>query len=427
VNGGRLYFDDRIDAGRRLAVELAHLSEDAPIVLGLPRGGVPVAAEVARKLRAPLDVILVRKLGVPWQPELAMGAIGEGGVEVLNDEIITALDISPRQIDAVRRTEQTELERRADAYRGGRPMLDMTDRVVLVVDDGIATGATAEAACSVARAHGARRIVMAAPVASGRATRDLLAYADEVVCLDAPEHFGAIGVFYRDFAPTSDRQVESILDRFRSVPTGTGPIDLDLDGLTLPGLLEVPPGSHSLVVFAHGSGSSRHSPRNREVAEHLNRLGHATLLFDLLTEEESTDRRNVFDIPLLAERLAAVARLVRERSELIGSRLGFFGASTGAAAALDAASELDAGVQAVVSRGGRPDLARHLESVRAPVLLIVGGEDREVLQLNRQAAARLGGPHELEIIPGASHLFEEPGALDEVSRLAGDWFTRHLS
>jgi putative phosphoribosyl transferase len=427
MNGGRLYFDDRIDAGRRLAVELTHLRDAAPIVLGLPRGGVPVAAVVARMLGAPLDVILVRKLGVPWQPELAMGAIGEGGVEVFNDEILAALDISPRQIDAVRSSEQTELERRADAYRGGRAMLDLTDRVVVVVDDGIATGATAEAACSVARAHGARRIVMAAPVASGRAARDLLASADEVVCLDAPEHFGAIGVFYRDFTPTSDREVESILDRFRSAPTGTGPIDLDVDGLILPGLLEVPPGSRSLIVFAHGSGSSRHSPRNWQVADHLNRLGHATLLFDLLTEEESTDRRNVFDIPLLAERLAAVARLVRERSGVAGSSVGFFGASTGAAAALDAAADLATGVKAVVSRGGRPDLARRLESVYAPVLLIVGGEDREVLQLNGQAAARLGGPHELEVIPGASHLFEERGALDEVSRLAGDWFTRHLA
>lgn len=427
MNGGRLYFDDRIDAGRRLAVELTHLKDEDPIVLGLPRGGVPVAAEVARRLGAPLDVILVRKLGVPWQPELAMGAIGEGGVEVLNQQIVSALDVSPRQIEAVRRSEQAELERRAGAYRGGRSMLDMTDRVVVVVDDGIATGATAEAACSVARAHGARRIIMAAPVASGQATRDLLAYADEVVCLDAPEHFGAIGVFYRDFSPTSDRQVESILERFRSAQVRSGSIDLDLDGLTLPGLLEVPPGSGSLVVFAHGSGSSRHSPRNRQVAEHLNRLGHGTLLFDLLTEEESTDRRNVFDIPLLAERLAAVTRRVRERFEPASSDVGFFGASTGAAAALDAAAELGAGVKSVVSRGGRPDLARRLGLVQAPVLLIVGGEDREVLQLNRQAAARLGGPHQIEVIPGATHLFEEPGALDEVSRLAGDWFTRHLA
>lgn len=424
MDGGRLYFEDRIDAGRRLAAELAHLSGDDPVVVGLPRGGVPVAAEVARSLGAPLDVILVRKLGVPWQPELAMGAIGEGGVEVLNDEIVTALDISPRQIDAVRRSEQAELERRAQAYRGGRPMLDLEGRVVVVVDDGIATGATAEAACAVARAHGARRIVMAAPVASGRASRDLLAYADEVVCLDTPEHFGAIGVFYRDFRPTSDRQVESILEEFRSAPR-SGPIILDLGEVELPGLLEVPAGSRSLVIFAHGSGSSMHSPRNREVARHLNRLGHGTLLFDLLTERESGDRRNVFDIPLLAARLVAVTRLVRERPELEGARVGFFGASTGAAAALEAAADLD--VEAVVSRGGRPDLASRLDSVKAPVLLIVGGEDREVLELNRQAAARLGGPHELEIIPGAGHLFEERGALDEVARLAGDWFTRHLT
>jgi predicted phosphoribosyltransferase/dienelactone hydrolase len=426
VDGDRLYFADRADAGRRLAALLGHLRDQDPVVLGLPRGGVPVAAEVASALGAPLDVILVRKLGVPWQPELAMGAIGEGGVEVLNPEIVSSLRVSPSAIDEVREKELVELGRRARAYRGSRPMLDLEGRLAVIVDDGIATGATAEAACGVARAHGARRIVVAAPVASAQARRHLLGCADEVVCIGAPRHFGAIGVFYRDFSPTPDHLVTELLAVRPDRRDGGRALVLDVGGVALPGLLVLPAGTGSLVLFAHGSGSSMHSPRNRGVAQHLNRAGHGTLLFDLLTDTESQDRRRAFDIPLLTRRLEGATRRVAEDAAVAPLAVGFFGASTGAAAALDAAAELGSGVRAVVARGGRPDLARRLPEVSAPVLLVVGGDDRQVLALNREAAGRLTAAHEVRVIPGATHLFEEPGALDQVARLAADWFTRHL-
>lgn len=428
--GERIFFEDRVDAGRRLAPLLTDLKTENPVVLGLPRGGVPVAREVAKALDAPLDVILVRKLGVPWQPELAMGAIGEGGVRVINRSIVRSLGIDEEEIEKVQRAEEKELDRRARMYRGEREMIDLEDRTAVVVDDGIATGATAEAACAVARAHGAHRIVMAAPVAAPSARSDLLSYADEVICLDTPEHFGAIGVFYRDFSPTTDEEVRSILAAASS-SEGSGEaaselVSIELEEVTLPGRLSVPAGARSVVVFAHGSGSSMNSPRNRQVAAYLNRLGHGTLLFDLLTEDESRDRRNVFDIPLLARRLeSATAWLVAGPGA--GLSVGFFGASTGAAAALEAAASLGSGVGAVVSRGGRPDLARRLGSVLAPTLLIVGGRDHQVLDLNREAAAQLSCPHELEIVPGATHLFEEPGAMDTVAELAGEWFDRHLT
>ena len=201
--------------------------------------------------------------------------------------------------------------------------------------------------------------------------------------------------------------------------------------VTLDGDLSLPDGARAIVLFAHGSGSSRLSPRNRHVADLLNEAGLATLLVDLLTpEEEVTDARTArlrFDIRLLAERLVEVTDWLRERAETRGLRLGYFGASTGAAAALVAAAMRPEAVGAIVSRGGRPDLTgRALSLVRAPTLLIVGGEDGVVIELNRQALAELRAEATLVVVPGATHLFEEPGALDEVARLAREWFERHL-
>lgn len=198
------------------------------------------------------------------------------------------------------------------------------------------------------------------------------------------------------------------------------------DGLELEGDLAVPGHSRGLVLFAHGSGSSRLSPRNAYVARALRGAGIGTLLFDLLGEGESQDRRRVFDIPLLAERLLRATEWVRGEPRTKALRVGYFGASTGAAAALVAAASA-ADVGAVVSRGGRPDLAGEaLGGVRAPTRLIVGGEDVEVLELNRKAYERLECVKDLRVVPGATHLFEEPGTLDRVISLAAEWFGRHL-
>jgi putative phosphoribosyl transferase len=188
-----------------------------------------------------------------------------------------------------------------------------------------------------------------------------------------------------------------------------------------------PEGASALVAFAHGSGSGRMSPRNRQVAQALNGRGMATFLFDLLTEEEESDRRNVFDIPLLADRLASAIRWLDGKEGAARVPLGLFGASTGAAAALISAARLPARVDALVSRGGRPDLAMpYLPSVRAPTLLIVGGADTEVIELNEIAFQLLHEPKALEIVPGATHLFSEQGALERVIELAAAWFERYL-
>jgi len=204
--------------------------------------------------------------------------------------------------------------------------------------------------------------------------------------------------------------------------------EVKIGTLALPGIATPPAPGSSWVVFAHGSGSSRNSPRNQRVATVLQRYGLGTLLFDLLAADEADDRRRVFDIGLLATRLLdALAWLAREIGP--GGRVpALFGASTGAAAALWAAAERPAAVSAVVTRGGRVDLARErLPRVRAPTLLIVGGHDREVLRLNREALPLLGGERRLEVVPGAGHLFEEPGALESMAYLTAEWFANHLS
>ncbi|MDI6827539.1 MAG: dienelactone hydrolase family protein [Armatimonadota bacterium] len=204
-------------------------------------------------------------------------------------------------------------------------------------------------------------------------------------------------------------------------------VTIETTQATLEGNLAIPSDAAGLVLFAHGSGSSRFSPRNQFVAQELRRMGIATLLFDLLEQWEAEDRRKVFDVELLADRLMVATDWVLHDSETRSLPLGYFGASTGAAAALIAAAELGNVIKAVVSRGGRPDLAQeYLQDVKVPTLLIVGGEDWPIIPLNREAFEILPGPKELVIIPGAGHLFEEPGALEEVARLAGEWFKKYL-
>ncbi|MGZ5393044.1 MAG: phosphoribosyltransferase family protein, partial [Mycobacterium sp.] len=304
-------FADRVDAGRRLAQRLDFSRGQNVVVLGLPRGGVPVAFEVAKALQAPLDVLVVRKLGVPFQPELAFGAIGEGGVRVINDSVVRAADLSSDAMDAVEGEQRVELERRSERFRSGRDPISLAGRVAVLVDDGIATGATAKAACQVARAQGASRVVLAVPIGPDDVVGKFAGYADEVVCLRTPAFFFAVGQGYRDFTQTSDDEVISLLDRARdgfAEEADVGAIDPPLRDeevtvaagpVTMAGHLTIPEHPTGIVVFAHGSGSSRHSPRNRYVAQVLNRAGLATLLFDLLTAAEERNRANVFDIELL--------------------------------------------------------------------------------------------------------------------------------
>jgi predicted phosphoribosyltransferase len=212
-------FRDRADAGRQLAQKLLHYSNrNDVLVLALPRGGVPVAFEVARVLSAPLDVFLVRKLGLPGHEELAMGAIATGGFRVLNDEVVRNFRVSPEAIERVAQREAEELARREQLYRGGRPALDVAGRVVILVDDGLATGSTMRAAVAAMRPQQPARILVAAPVAARSTCRDFEREVDEVVCAETPELFYAVGSWYEDFSQTTDEEIRELFNLTSRVP-----------------------------------------------------------------------------------------------------------------------------------------------------------------------------------------------------------------
>ncbi len=427
-----LPFHDREDAARRLIDALMQYKTARPVVLAIPRGAVPMGRMIADALNGELDVVLVRKLGAPGNPELAIGAVDEQGTVTLNEHAQWAGGDEAY----VKREAQRQLaligERRA-RYRPSQPSLALTGRTVIVIDDGLATGSTMIAALKSARARGAGYLVCAVPVAADDSLAQVARFADAVVCLARPWPFVAVGQHYFDFTGVTDEQVIQALaadpsEASSHVQVPSYPVHIPAGGIVLPGDLASPASPRGLVIFAHGSGSSRYSSRNRFVAAALHRRGFATLLFDLLSLQEDRNTAARFDIALLAQRLESALDWARRESSQSTLPIGLFGASTGAAAALRVAAVRPIEIAAVVSRGGRPDLAgtQALTQVRTHTLLIVGGDDRQVLELNRAAKTQMRDWAELIVIPGASHLFEEPGALEQMTAVAADWFDQRL-
>jgi putative phosphoribosyl transferase len=434
-------FIDRVEAGNILAKHLKEFANNPNvIVIALPRGGVPVAYQVSQALSVPLDIMVVRKLGLPEHKELAMGAIASGGTVFFNQALINQLNLDESILQGVMKNEQKELLRREHLYRGQRPFTNLKNKMVILVDDGIATGSTMMAAIKAIRMQKPSSIVVAVPVAARTTYEEIMPLVDKIVCPIIPVDFYAVGLWYENFQQTSDEEVIELLQKSLSHFKSTQAkyalntqhhIRIQTSTVTLDGILHIPQQSIGLVIFVHGSGSSRLSIRNQFVARVLNQAKIATLLFDLLTpDEDEIDSQTGefrFDIDFLASRLVDVTRWCLKQEQLGSLSIGYFGASTGGGAALVAASEKPEWVQAIVSRGGRPDLAAiSLPFVEAPTLLIVGGDDEVVIEMNRKAMKQLKCKTDLKIIPGATHLFEESGALEKVAELARDWFIQFL-
>lgn len=415
-------FVDREDAGKKLAEKLMGYKDIDAAVFALPRGGVVVGRAVADALGLPLDIIAIRKIGHPFMPEYAIGVVDEAGEMIYNEAETKAMN--QEWLAKETETQINEARRRSMAYRGGRTPPDMKGKTAIIVDDGIATGLTMRGAVRAMKKQGARMIVVAVPCAppdSMQTVKDEGAH--DVLVLEDPKDFlGAVGLHYVKFNQVEDDEVVKLLGR---PPGESNEIHIPIGAIALEGTLAIPPGAKGLVIFVHGSGSSRFSPRNMFVAEVLQKAGIGTLLIDLLTKEEDAVYERRFDIDMLVARLEGIIGWIRERDDARELPIGLFGASTGAAAALRIAARTKTGIVAIVSRGGRPDLAMEaLPDVTAPTLLIVGGDDTEVIALNEQAFEKLRCEKKLEIIPGATHLFEEPGALDDVAHRAQEWFAQ---
>ena len=415
-----MIFRDRDQAARLLEQRLSRFHGARPVVLGVPRGAVPMAKIIADALDGDLDIVLVHKVGYPGHPEFALGSVTEeGGVYLGMGAESAGLD--ENDIADSARIEIAKLAAKRQLFTPHRRPVEVGGRIVIIVDDGIATGATMTAAVRSVREKGAASVIVATPVASNDAIRRLEAEGAEVVSVLVPEVFFAVSQFYEDFAQVEDEEVIQAL-------SGHQPeVKIRSDGSLLRGFLVVPDRPRGMIVFAHGSGSGRHSPRNHFVARVLQDAGFATLLVDLLTEEEMEDRSNVFDIDLLADRLNLVDDWLKTDPQLEKLPLGIFGASTGAAAAIRAEVKSDGQVAALVLRGGRPDLATEsLGEVKAATLFVIGGNDEPVLSWNRKACEQMHCERDVTVIPKAGHLFEEPGALEQVAYYAARWFQKHL-
>jgi putative phosphoribosyl transferase len=416
-----MIFEDRREAGRRLASLLGFLEPEDPVVLALPRGGVPVAVEVAAALGAALDVLPVRKLGAPGRPEFAIGAIAEDGTAVLDAVTAERIGVTEQDVDRVLRAEVAELRRRIAHFRRGRPPVDVRGRTVVIVDDGLATGLTDLAAVRAARRRGAERIIVAAPVASREAVVLLRPEADEVICHTVPRELLGVGRWYRDFSPVPDREVLRLLAEARrgSAPGGGAPerrsVEIAVgEGVLLPAELSAASEAWGFVLLAGLGGEAPAAGSRPPLASLLNAAGLATLSLELTTTDERDGRRGA-DVEVLAGRLVAATRWVAREPEARGLPIGYAAGPGAAAATLAAAAVLGEEVRAVVSTDGRPDLARGaLDRVTAPTLLMVEGAG-DALEAARRASVRLRGPHRISRGDG-----------DEAGRLAVDWLGRHL-
>ena len=446
-------FQDRVHAGDALARSLIPFaSQRDVVVLGLARGGVPLARQVADVLGVPISVFISGKIGVPGIEEVALGAIAEGSDHVVTDSMAWYIGVPQPVIERLAVRERVELMRRTQLYRNGEPLPDLEGKTVVLVDDGLATGATIRAAARAIRSHRPRRLVAAVPVASRLGMADIRDEVDEIVAVVVGDEFASVSAAYETFEPMTDDEVLIALgrpirrvsgmvydisglitdsERTIEIPIPGGRVVGDLGTPTNIDFGESGRASHdrdALAILVHAGGSSRDSYRNRYIAGRLRLEGYATLRVDLLTrDEEALDAQGGsirFDVAKIAARLTDVCDWA-VRAGVYGARRAIlFGAGTGAAGALMTAARRQSNTLAVVVRGGRVDLAESaLSRVRAPVLSIVGTEDREIMVSNSNAL-RLLRRSKLIRVRGAGQTFGEPGALGAVAEHSVKWLHR---
>ena len=445
---------NREDGGRLLAEMLGRLRAEEPIVLGVARGGVPVALEVARALGVPLRVLTVQKVGAPECPEYTIGAAAEGGAVYVRREALHEVGMTEAEAVELAERALVELEKRARTYRGDAAPLDLAGRTVVLVDDGVATGASACAAARAVRRRGAARVLLAAPVAATTAEPELSQELDTLMALERPRPFVSLGIWYERFEPVSDEEVVHCIQRGvehlpkreadriwegeflpgrAGAPTATLAAEVlairceGTPSVVLESDLVLPAGAKGIVVFS--TGSTRESPRYRLISRALHRAGVATLRCDLLSATERQNRPTQLPAnpKVLTDRIATVLRWIAAYPATRGMRRGLYVAGAGAEAVLEAVAGDQDLAEAVVVRAGQLDTVSTLTlaNILAPVLLVVGNKDETVLSANRAALSRLQSA-DLAVVPGATDLFGEPGALEAVGRLAADWFKRWL-
>ncbi len=444
-------FTDRTDAGRRLAQALAPFEDKNPLVVALPRGGVPVGYEVARSLGAPLDVLVTRRLEAPGDETVNIGAIGPGGVRYLDTARIRELGITDRELEDRAADASAEVEARSRRFRGTSRPLSVRNRIVILVDDGVLEGATTRLAARILRSLGPKRLILATPVAPPATLEVLRDEVDGLVFLVSPEEIGSLDDWYREYPEISDGDVESYLhqahrDLERIAEKGRRPpevrieppepmtqraVKLDVGDKTLNGLLAIPEDAKGVVLFGHSSGSNRYTPRNQQLAEQLREAGLATLLVDLLTPEEAAEdvrtQRYRFDIGTLARRVIGAIDWLAEQPNTKILPVAIYGAGTSAALGVVAARQRPNRVRALAARSGRMDLVKSaLDEVEVPTLLIVGEEDSDILDINRKALQRLAGPAELMLVPATGPIFEAPEVIEQMAEGIASWCHQHL-
>lgn len=444
-------FLDRSDAGDALARALARFANHTDvIVLGLARGGVPIARQVADAIGAPFNVLISCKISVPGIDEVALGAVSEGSDRMVPDPVAWYIGVPSQIADRLASRERVELARRIAAYREGRALPDVKGRTVILVDDGLASGATLRAAARAIRDKHPKRLIAAVPVASRAGLDEMREEVDEMIALAVPRVFDAVSSSYESFEPVTDGEVLTALGRparrvsrivhdiSGRITDGERRIEIRVGDGRLVGDLATSQhfdlhthheGFHerdALVVLAHSGSNSRDSYRNRYIAGRLRLSGYATLRVDLSTKDEQATEGEAsgirFDVARIAARLTDVCDWAVRAGVYGARRMILLGAGTSAAAALSAAAQRQSNTLAVVTRGGRVDLAApNLSRVRAPVLMIVGEADHETLDVNRHATQFLPRRAKLIRIPGTGHTFAEPGALGAVAEHTVRW------